>query len=157
MSIASFVHAGRPLSSNKNVGTIGERIMGEYRALYGQRDGEPSDGHRYGIVHYFVRDYRPSIHADAGNISKRVWDALEGLAYQDDHVVRVQISSVIQYGPTEGDGISYTDIDLSAVPDDDLAAILQNIALGTEHFIYVELGPLRPGMFVFGLAKDARE
>ncbi|MBU1383536.1 MAG: RusA family crossover junction endodeoxyribonuclease [Alphaproteobacteria bacterium] len=155
MTFRAFVQAGRPLTSNRNVGRNGERVMEQYRASYGQQAGEPSDAHRYGIVHYFVRDYRPAVHADAGNIAKRVWDALEGIAYDDDHVVRLQISSVIAFGPTNVNGISYTDIDLSSVPAEAFADIIGNIEDGTEHFLYVELGALEPRMFAFALGRVA--
>jgi hypothetical protein len=97
-SPVAFVRAGRPPSANKNLGAAGRRIQQQLAGLFREAEGVYSDAHRYGIVYYFVRNYRPSNDPDAGNVSKRVWDALEGVAYNNDHVVRLQIAGLIEIG-----------------------------------------------------------
>lgn len=52
-----------------------------------------------GIVYYFPPDYQQQLQTDqlqdADNISKPIWDALQGKLYQDDHVVNIRIAGVI--------------------------------------------------------------
>lgn len=148
----AFVRPGRPRTSNKNVGEIGERAKQDMQDLYRAAGGRSSERHRYGVVYYFVRGYRPATDADAGNVSKRVWDALEGVAYKDDHVVRLQLAGLVETGPVAAGEIIYQDLDLTGVPEPALTRLLELIASEERHFLYIELGPLRSPMFVFNLA-----
>lgn len=149
----AFVWIGRPLSANKRIGTIGERIMREIRDAYLAAGGSWSDQQRYGIVYHFVRGYRPATDADAGNIGKRVWDALEDAAYDDDQLVRLQHSGVVEIGATSAGDVSYEELDLTAVPANALQELLNLVAAGTERsFLYVETGVLHSAMSAFNLA-----
>ena len=88
----AFVVEGRPPSSNKNVGASGLRYQQHVAQLYRAAGGTWSNEHRYGVVYYFLRRYRPSRDADVGNVTKRLWDALTGVGYADDEVVRLQLA-----------------------------------------------------------------
>jgi hypothetical protein len=115
------------------------------------------DAHRYGIVYYFVRGYRPSNDPDAGNVSKRVWDALEGVAYDDDQVVRLQIAGLLEIGQARSGGLAIEDIDLADVPSRALNQLLELINKRVPHILYVELGHIRPSLFMFNLASNQGE
>jgi hypothetical protein len=148
-----FVRAGRPPTSNKNIGVKGRQVQGELAKFYSEAGGGFSDEHRYGIVYYFVRGYRPTNDADAGNVSKRVWDALEGTAYRDDHVVRFQIAGLIECGEAPSGEVAFGQGDMTDVPDSVFGKLLQMLDdAETQHVLYVEIGPIRPTMFTFNLA-----
>lgn len=95
----------------------------------------------YGITYYL---HKKPTQLDADNLSKPIWDALEGVVYDDDLVVQLRHSGVIDLGKAD-----LTVLDLSRIPDsvaNDIIAFA-----GTEdHIIYVEFGLLQPEMFVFG-------
>jgi hypothetical protein len=105
----------------------------------------------YGIVYYVAQQYRPTNDADADNLSKRLWDALQATAYDDDKLVRLRIAGVIAPSslPTAA---SLDDLDLTGAPDDVAGALAGFIAAGEDHNLYVEIGLLHPAMFRFGLA-----
>jgi hypothetical protein len=110
-----------------------------------------SDEFSYAAVYYFVPGYRPSNDADAGNVHKRVLDGLQGVAYEDDHVVRIIMAGVIDYGPTADGPLRVEEIDLTRIPPNALQELATAIESGSDHFLYVEIGPLRPAMIAFGL------
>jgi hypothetical protein len=126
--------------------------MEKYRDLYHAAGGRSLSGHLYGIVYYFVRGFRPETDVDAGNVAKRVWDALEGMAYEDDQVVRLQLSGIVDTGPIRAGEVAYEELDLTQVPREALARVLELLAAEEPRFLYVELGALRSSMFTFNLA-----
>lgn len=147
----AFVAPGRPLTSNKNVGKYGDRVKREYSRLYTAAGGTLSNELSYAAIYYFVPGYRPSNDADAGNVPKRVLDGLEGAAYDDDHVVRWVAAGVVDYGPTAKGPLSVDELDLTHVPAAALASLAIAIDAAAEHFLYVEIGPLRPAIMTFGI------
>lgn len=150
--VTCFVRSGRPPTANKKVEARGQRAQDEMRELYRAAGGEFSDEHRYGIVYYFVRSYRPANDADADNVSKRVWDALEGAAYQDDQVVRLRLAGVIEAGPAKDQAPALQELDLSDMPAPAARELLRLVAAQERHILDVEIGPVRPAMFAFNLA-----
>jgi hypothetical protein len=155
----SWHSSGRdaPPSSNKNLGAAGRRLQLELARLYGEAGGAYSDAHRYGIVYYIVRGYRASNDPDAGNVSKRIWDALEGVAYKDDHVVRLQIAGLLDIGQSQSGGVALEEVDLTDVPSGAMERLLGLIAQGVRDILYVELGQLRPSLLRFNLAANQGE
>lgn len=149
--VVAFVAPGRPPTSNKTVGKHGERAKLEYSRRYIAAGGTKSDEFSYAAVYYFVPGYRPSNDADAGNVHKRVLDGLQGAAYEDDHVVRIVMAGVIDYGPTANGPLRLEEIDLTRVPPSALEELATAIASAKDHFLYVEIGPLRPAMMAFGM------
>jgi hypothetical protein len=157
-SAISFVRAGRPPTANKRLRGSRRRAGQELPELYRAAGGSAAEGHLYGIVYYFVRGYRPTNDADADNVSKRVWDALEGVAYQDDEVVRLRIAGVIETGGGPGnDSPRLEQIDLSDLSPDVARALLDLVGRQEAHILYVELGPLNGSMFLFNLAPDRQQ
>lgn len=150
----AFVASGRPPTSNKSVGKKGGQAMAQYNRLYKAAGGALSNELTYATVYYFVPGYKPSNDADAGNVNKRVLDGLQGVAYDDDHVVRLVTSGVIDYGVSASGPLRVEQLDLTHVPAHALPDLATAIAQGTDHFLYVEVGPLRPAMMVFGIGEQ---
>ena len=100
---------------------------------------------------YFVRHYDPRRHGDADNVSKPTWDALEGLAYDDDHRVRLRIAAVIEMEPEEDGYPSIQGLDLSAVPVAIADRLLEFVESDEDHVVYVELGAVTSEMLTFGI------
>ncbi len=101
----------------------------------------PITSNLYGFVCYF---YKSKTQFDADNLSKPVWDALVNTAYQDDSIVRLRTSGLIDQDSNEIDAI-----DVTHMPDtvlDDFLDMLDD----ESHIIYVEMGPLDYGFFRFG-------
>lgn len=107
----------------------------------------------YGIVYYIAQRYRPATDADADNVSKPVWDALEGVAYDNDKAVRLRIAGVI--APSSLPGVASLDeLPLTGVPGDVADMMTGFITAGEAHILYVEIGLLHPAMFRFGFAVE---
>jgi len=151
----SFVRAGRPLSANKTKGKIGEKIAADLKGLYKAAGGGHWNGFRYGVVYYFVRDYKPHNDSDADNVSKPIWDALEGEAYDDDKVVRLRRAGVIEIGASNG-APSLDVIDVTEMPATASDRFFHLLEQEERHIVYVELGAVTPDMFTFNLANRQR-
>jgi hypothetical protein len=146
MTLVAFVCAVQPLSVNAKSSaakraTYRERLAAAFdRARGGSR--RPS-GPCYGIVYYFPKGRSTT---DADNISKPLWDALRGVAYEDDAVLRFRQAGVIDTSETD-----MSELDLTNMPDEAAERLLELVGEG-EHTLYIEIGSLRADMFVFGLA-----
>lgn len=95
----------------------------------------------YAIVYYFHR--RPN-EQDADNISKPILDALEGLAYEDDRIVRFRQAAMLDL---ESDPIG--SLDMASIPETILTPLLAMLE-GEDHVLYVELGRLSYSQVRFG-------
>jgi len=96
----------------------------------------------YGVVYYF---HNVKTDTDADNISKPVWDSLEGTAFDDDRSIRWRVAGVFDL--TSG-GVEV--LDVTRVPEAVLADLYEMIDT-RDHFIYVEFGRLHTPMYRFGL------
>jgi Holliday junction resolvase RusA-like endonuclease len=102
---------------------------------------ENLEGPLYGIVYYFHR--KPN-ELDADNLSKPIWDALEGHLYDDDRVIQLRTSGVRDLR----EGIEI--LDVTEMPEPVAGDFIE--ALGEkDYLLYVELGALAPEMFTFAL------
>ena len=125
----------------KGTSNFQERIRHSYHAYY--PDQELMDGVLYGIVYYF---HKRNNQLDADNLSKPVWDALEGVAFNDDRSIQLRHAGVVDLRSTD-----MTAFDLSRMPDMVADSFIEMI--GTEdHVLYVEFGGLHQRMFRFGQA-----
>ena len=104
-------------------------------------DSTYGPGPLYASVYYFHR--RPS-DQDADNISKPILDALEGLAYEDDRIVRFRQAAMFAL-----DADPLSELNLSGVPEVILAPLLEMLDQ-EDHVLYVELGRLSFQQFRFG-------
>jgi hypothetical protein len=105
------------------------------------QDSTSSPGPLYASIYYFHR--RPS-EQDADNISKPILDALEGLAYEDDRVVRFRQAAMFSL-----DSDPLSDLNLSGVPEEILESLLEKLER-EDHVLYIELGRLSFQQFRFG-------
>ncbi len=140
----AFLCTDRPRSVNaKRTDKYQEQIRQAFRKYCRLADllREPL----YGIAYYFHAEHNQ---LDADNLSKPIWDALEGLAYQDDSVVQLRHSGIIDLRQTD-----LTVFDLSQMPDNVANAMVDFVATEEKHIIYVEFGSLKPEMFVFGCSE----
>lgn len=136
----AFISNQRPRSVNaRTTDRFQERIRQSYRE-YNSGDmflTEPL----YGVVYYF---YNRNNQLDADNLSKPIWDALEGLAFDDDFLIRIRHAGIVDLRSTD-----MNTFDLSNMPDNVAANFIQMIGV-EDHILYVELGNLHQSMFVFG-------
>ncbi|HET7231756.1 MAG TPA: RusA family crossover junction endodeoxyribonuclease [Longimicrobium sp.] len=104
-------------------------------------NGERLEGELYGVVYYF---HNVPTDTDADNISKPVWDTLEGLAFANDRNVRLRIAGMhdLSVAPLGT-------LDVSRVPAH-LLTDLEHLAQTSDHILYVEVGPLHHSMYRFG-------
>lgn len=143
----AFLCTYRPRSINaKYTDRYQERIWEAFSTYCAVE--QPLDTPLYGIVYYF---HNQPNQLDADNLSKPIWDALEGIAYQDDLIIQLRHAGVINLRKTD-----LTVFDLSRVPD--LVANDMIAFAGTrDHIVYVEFGSLESEMFTFGhTAKEDR-
>ncbi|MFP5512215.1 MAG: RusA family crossover junction endodeoxyribonuclease [Alphaproteobacteria bacterium] len=151
--VTAFVREGRPATANKTKGKAKQKMKDDMPALYRAAGGVLRSEPSYGVVYYFVSGYRPATDADADNLSKPVWDALTETAYQDDKLIRLRMSGVIEVGADPSGAPSYADINLSAMPEPAASRLTELLLGDARDILYVEIGPLNPRMFVFNLAK----
>ena len=158
--VVALVCEGQPPTANNALRPAGEAFLGRVRGAFAATGAPLRRGPLCGAVYWFVRPYRRHVHPDADNLSKKVWDALEGLAYPDDKQVRLRIAAVIDLGAVGGtEALPLEELDLSGA----LEAV--PVALGrllagpdtsgdpqTRNFTYIEFGPLGAGMVRFNLA-----
>ena len=102
------------------------------------------EGELYGIVYYFVKR---KTDMDADNISKPIWDSLEGIAYADDKIIKMRYSGI--YNLRE---ISMGEIDISNIPDVVFDDFMQSID-NEDHILYIELGRFDRSMFKFNIER----
>lgn len=160
-----FTCERKPPSTNNSVGKSRGDFGAELERQF-QAAGRPRmEGLLYGVIYWFVRGYRPDIYPDADNISKPVWDMLSARGadppasgvrlgvYGDDKQVRLRVAGIVDLPPKSGpDAPEAEPIFLPPLPKMAAERLDDFIEGGrSQHFVYVECGPLRPSMFASGL------
>lgn len=139
----AFLCTHRPRSVNaKHTDRFQEHIREAFSAYCTLE--EPADNLLYGVVYYF---HNQRNQLDADNLSKPIWDALEGIAYKDDLIIQLRHAGIVNLRKTD-----LTVFDLSRVPDQ-VANDIIAFAGTKDHILYVEFGPLEAEMFTFGHAR----
>jgi Holliday junction resolvase RusA-like endonuclease len=103
---------------------------------------ERLDAPLYGVVYYF---HNVKTDTDADNVSKPVWDSLEGTAFDDDRTIRWRLAGVFDLSEAGVDVL-----DVTRVPAAVLADLYEMIDT-RDHFVYVEFGRLNVSMYRLGL------
>jgi Holliday junction resolvase RusA-like endonuclease len=98
------------------------------------------DGPLYGVVYYF---HNVPTDTDADNISKPVWDSLEGFAFANDRNVKLRIAGIHDLSKARLDSL-----DLSALSEE-LARDLGDLVASADHILYIEVGRLHESMYRF--------
>ena len=96
-------------------------------------------GKLYGFAYYF---HKPKTQMDADNLSKPIWDALNGHLYSDDKQIGIRYSGIFNLG---GD-ISV--LELTNMRADVLRTFLSMIQK-EDHVLYIEVGKHNNKLFVF--------
>jgi len=102
----------------------------------------PSEKYLYGKVYYF---HRTKNQIDADNLSKPVWDALEGEAYNDDYQIRFRTAGLFFLGVER-----IEELDLTYLPEYLIDDFLEMINSDNKHIIYVEFGDFSYDLIRFG-------
>jgi hypothetical protein len=77
-------------------------------------------------------------------LSKPVWDALEGVVYEDDLIIKLRHAGIVDLRGTD-----INLFDLSRMPDTIAADFIAMIG-SKDYILYVEFGQLSQDMFLFG-------
>jgi len=152
----AFVHRGKPLSFKK----VSEGRKALYRSqlqpLYRRAGGTRLDGLLYGIVLYIRLGYSPTNDADADNISKPVWDVLEGEAYDDDKSIRLRLAGVADVKPASAE-VTLEAVPLGEMPDQAAEEVIAAIGDGVPHILYVEVGQVQQVAFPLAAIRGAQD
>lgn len=135
----AFICPRRPRSVNaKGTSTFKGFVRDAYEKYC---DSDTFDVPIYSRIYYFKN---VAHQLDADNLSKPILDALEGFAYQDDSIVELRQSGIVDLTRDDISGF-----DVSNMPESIFLDFLG--AVGSEdHLIYVEIGVLTKRMFEFG-------
>lgn len=118
-------------------------LVNAYRKYH--TDATPSNNSLYGIVYYF---HKIKTQLDADNLSKPIWDALKGKAFNDDYQIRFRSSGLFNLGVENID-----ELDLTNMPDYVFGDFLEMIDSDSGHILYVEFGEFTYDLIQFGYAK----
>jgi len=92
-----------------------------------------SEDDLYAVVYYF---HRVPTTQDADNISKPILDALEGLAYADDRLVKLRQAAIVDLRSPAMEAL-----DLTRMPSEVFDTFIEKLDR-EDHTVYVELGKL---------------
>lgn len=115
-------------------------LVNAYRKYHA--DTAPSDNSLYGIVYYF---HKIKTQLDADNLSKPIWDALKGEAFNDDYQIRFRSAGLFNLGAERID-----ELDLTNMPDYIFDDFLEMIDSDNSHILYIEFGEFSYNLIRFG-------
>lgn len=95
----------------------------------------------YGIVYYFHKKHNQ---LDADNLSKPIWDALEGILYEDDSIIKYRSAGIFDL---RSSGLEI--LDISLMPEH-VAYDFLKLLDDSDHILYMEVGKLDYSIFKFG-------
>ena len=96
----------------------------------------------YATIYYF---FNKNLKLDADNLSKPVWDCLNGFLFNDDQQIKIRMAG--SFDLTTGD---YSVIDFSGL-EGKLVTDLLDAFDNEEHIVYIECGKFNPSMFKFNI------
>jgi Holliday junction resolvase RusA-like endonuclease len=96
----------------------------------------------YGIVYYFHRNKNRT---DADNISKPIWDCLNGFLYDDDIQIKLRTAGIIDISNGDLEVFDFTNI------SGEMTLELIEAFETTNNFAYIECGLLHKFMYKFNL------
>lgn len=98
------------------------------------------NGNLYVTIYYF---FNKDLHLDTENLSKPIWDCLNGILLNDNQQIRIVGSFDLAAG-------NYSVIDLSGLQGN-LVVDLLDAFESEEYIIYVECGNFKPSMYKFNI------
>ncbi len=135
-----LIHAEKPASYNSsNKKPYMKRLANNYLQHY---KGQLPNVDLYGLIYYFYNDDKK---IDTDNISKPVWDALSGVAFIDDNLIKIRGAASIDLSTTD-----YMEIDFDTVPSELMYDLVDNIT-SQDHTLYIETGIIQSYKNLFRL------
>lgn len=107
---------------------------------------EPLTANLYGILYHFFKDDRQM---DADNLSKPIWDCLEGFLYVDDSQVKLRIAGSFNLSQIDLDILNFNDLSKPILKE------LLEAFETHDHIVYIECGLLKYSMLKFNSEKNA--
>lgn len=140
----NFILKSRPLSYNScrgtkktNYKTALTTSLASYNPYHSILSGD-----LYATIYYF---FNKNLDLDADNLSKPVWDCLNGVLYDDDKQIKIRTAG--SFDLTTGD---YNVIDMTGLQGNVVVDLLDAFD-HEEHIVYVECGNFRASMFKFNI------
>lgn len=120
-----------------------KRILSAFQRRYnGAVPRYPANQELYAKVYFFTSD---GVNVDADNISKPIWDAVNGLVYVDDRKIVMRTSAVIDVRIHP-----FNTIDTSGISGDVAADLIQNLMEKNVRCLYIECGKFEEPMIKIG-------
>lgn len=149
VNISNMIHfivkgyAPRSYNSNSRE-AYKARLQGTCSRFYrGKIPKYASEDELYGLAYYF---YKGNCTIDADNISKPIWDAFQGIVYEDDRQITFRIASIIN---VDNHDISF--FDFSELPGGLAADITSTLVENNVKLIYIECGKVGEKLWNFNL------
>lgn len=140
----NFILKNRPLSYNSCRGTKKTNYKTALTDSFTIYNPSHSilNGDLYATIYYF---FNKNLDLDADNLSKPVWDCLNGFLYKDDKQIKIRTAG--SFDLTTGD---YNVIDLTGLKGNLIVDLLEAFE-NEDHIVYVECGNFKPSMFKFNI------
>lgn len=140
----NFILKSRPLSFNSCSGTKRTNYKTALEASFTRYNPTHTilSDELYATIYYF---FNKDLKLDTDNLSKPVWDCLNGFLFNDDK--QIKIRSACSFDLKTGD---YTVIDLSGLQGN-LVVDLLDAFDNEEHIVYIECGKFKPSMLKFNI------
>lgn len=142
----NFIVQRKPHSYNSTDKQKKKAYMNEivscYQRRYKSKIMPYLSGKLYGLVYYFFQE---NLYLDADNLSKPIWDSLNGVVYTDDSQIITRSITAINIKESDITLIDFTGIDGSILAD-----IIDSI-YSKEHTLYIECGVVNNNIWKFNL------
>lgn len=102
----------------------------------------PASEELYARVYFFTSD---GVNVDCDNISKPIWDAVNGLVYVDDRKIVMRTAAVVDVNLHP-----FNVIDTSSIESGVAADLMQELASSDVKCLYIECGEFKDSMIKIG-------
>ena len=133
-----------PLSYNSsNKDKYQRRILSAFQRKYhGRVPMFPANDELYARAYFFTSE---GVSVDSDNISKPIWDAVNGVVYIDDRKIVMRTAAVIDVRLHP-----FTIIDTSLIDSDTAADLMQGLAERNVKCLYIECGHFKESLIKIG-------
>ncbi len=140
----NFILKRRPLSFNNSKGSAKTQYGNDLRSAFSTQNPAAIklNNNLYALIYYFYNEY---IKIDTDNLSKPIWDHLNGLAYNDDEQIKIRTAGSFDLTQQDIDLLNFTGLSGSVVTD------LLDAFDNEDHIVYIEMGKYNDTMFRFNI------
>jgi len=133
-----------PLSYNSRNKAVYQKMIRDafQRRYHGAVPCFPATDELYARVYFFTND---GVNVDADNISKPIWDAVNGIAYVDDRKIVMRTAAVIDVNVHP-----FNTIDTSGMSGAVAADLMQSLTETSVKCLYIECGKFKESMIKIG-------